>query len=103
MPQRADAGLPPGLEVRGAEALGVGWDPRDRLVAVDGAPVVDHASVVQQVLAARERGARELVATVARRTPRGVETYEVIVEQPYLGAEEAQAGEPSGPTGRAGP
>lgn len=83
---RAAGVLPPGIEILGGGALGIGWAPGDRLIAVGGTPVSDRQGVVRLALAARARGEARLGATVARLTPLGVRTYEVIVEVPGPGA-----------------
>lgn len=85
--ERAASGaLPAGIEVLGGAALGIGWAPGDRLIAVGGTPVSARRDVVHLALAARARGDARLGATVARLTPLGVRTYEVVVEMPGPGA-----------------
>lgn len=84
----ASFGLPAGIELFGAGALGLGVLDGDRLVAVDGVPVTDRGEVVSIVLAARLHERKEVVASLARRTESGVELYSVVLEQPYLSEEE---------------
>jgi len=82
---RAQAGdLPAGIEILGGGALGIGWFPGDRLIEVDGVPVLDRTQVVRTVVERRARREPIITATVARRTAQGVATYRVLVAQPYV-------------------
>ncbi len=78
----ASGALPAGIEILGGGSLGIGWAPGDRLIAVGGTPISERRDVVRLALAARARGDARLGATVARLTPLGVRTYEVVVEVP---------------------
>lgn len=76
--------IPPGIELRGVGALGVGLIDGDRLIKVGGAPVTSRGLVVGEVLAARSRLEPSLQATLVRMTKDGPKTFSVFVEQPYL-------------------
>lgn len=93
---RSAAGdLPAGIEILEGSGLGIGWFPGDRLILVDGVPVLDRSQVIREVLARRARREPMITATVARQTRGGVVNYRVLVEQPYLAQTQAdEAGAP---------
>jgi hypothetical protein len=81
--REAAGGLPAGIELFGVSVLGIGLVDGDRLITVDGVSVLDRGQVVGAVLGARSRRAEAMTAGLVRRTAQGVETFSIVVEQPY--------------------
>ena len=79
----AGGGLPAGIEIIGGELLGVGLQPGDRLVGLDGVSVADQSAVVSHVLSARGRGASTIRADLVRAVSGVAHPFVVVVEQPY--------------------
>jgi hypothetical protein len=81
--RKAASGMPAGIELHGAAALGIGLLDGDRLVTVDGESVLERAQVVGAVLGARSRRAEAMTAGLYRLTKDGPTAFTVVVEQPY--------------------
>lgn len=82
---RAPTGLlPAGIEILDGAGLGIGWAPGDRLTHVEGVPVAERSLVVARVIELRAAGVPAITGTIFRRTPLGVKSFRLVVEQPYL-------------------
>jgi hypothetical protein len=81
--RRVEGRLPAGIEILGGESFVPALAPGDRLVEVDGVPVVNREEAVRQVLAARGRRQPRIAARFVRLTARGLERFSVVIAQPY--------------------
>lgn len=87
VPVPAQGERPAGLRLVGVSALGVGMRDGDILTRVAGAPVTSAGAVVEIVLRARAKQAREISAEFWRDGAR----WALVVEQPYLNQAEPHA------------
>jgi hypothetical protein len=76
----AVGGRPAGLRLSGVSALGIGMRDGDVLTQVLGASVASAGDVIQRVIAARARHARDISGEFWRDGVR----WSLVVEQPYV-------------------
>ncbi len=88
VPVGQDGARPPGLELHGVSALGVGLRDGDVLTRALGQPALSRAQIVRAVLLARARREKVLSGEFYR----GRERWVLRVEQPYLEAPAAMNG-----------
>ncbi len=73
-------GCPAGLRLSGVSALGIGLRDGDVLTHADGRPATSRGGVIGSVIAARGAHQRE----ISGRFCRGGESYNLLVDQPYM-------------------